>query len=270
MGVSSMEKSRLIRPPLDLSLREKRVRFDLAYNLSRTRPMRVLLARAVAPDSPKLALALGEQLVRRPRRVLALTAHEDDLEFFAGGTLRRMAEAGSEIHAVVLSDGEKRGNWTDLADKRKAEQERAARMQGYASVQFLGLPDFGLPEDPRLEHLVARAWDQIWPDVVFAFDPKEILPQTANRDHKALGRTVMDLARARLQSGAELYFYGTRSPNLLVDITAAMAEKLKAVKAHQSQMVLFSEQETDGFFRLMAGIHAGSSGARYAEPFFWL
>ncbi|MFZ5825402.1 MAG: PIG-L deacetylase family protein [Bacillota bacterium] len=265
-----MERSSLVRPKIDLSLREKRLRFDLLFNMARTGPMQALAARAVAPDSPKLALALGELLVGSPRRVLALTCHEDDLEFFAGGTLRRMALAGSQIHAVVLSDGEKRGNWTDLADKRVSEQERAARMQGYASVQFIGLPDFGLPEDPRLERLVARAWDQLWPEVVFAFDPKEILPQTANRDHKALGRTVMDLARARFHTGAEVYFYGTRHPNVLVDITAVMGEKLQAVKAHQSQMVLFSEEETDAFFRLMARIHAGNSGVAYAEPLFRL
>ncbi|MFZ5817206.1 MAG: PIG-L deacetylase family protein [Bacillota bacterium] len=265
-----MEKSRLIRPPVDLSLRDKRLRFDAAYNLARTGPVRRLLTRAVAPDSPELALALGERLARIPRRVLALTAHEDDLEFFAGGTLRRMARAGSRIHAVVLSDGEKRGNWTDLADKRVSEQRRAARLQGYESVQFMGLPDFGLPEDPRLEHLVARAWDQIWPEVVFAFDPKEILPQTANRDHKALGRTVADLARARFHTGAEVYFYGTRHPDVLVEITGVMAEKLEAVLAHQSQMVLFSREETAGFFQLLGRVHGGSGGVRYAEPFFRL
>jgi LmbE family N-acetylglucosaminyl deacetylase len=254
----------------DRTLAFKRGLFSALYNVTRLPGVEALLARYVAPDQPALSLAQGEGLVRTPRRVLALTAHPDDLEFFAGGTLRRMAMAGSQIFAVVMTDGEKRGNWTDLGGQRRSEQEQAARFQGYHSVRFMGLPDFGLPEDPRLELLVARAWDEIAPEVVFAFDPKELLPQTANRDHKALGRTVMDLARARLDTGAQVYFYGTHHPTVLVDISMVMGDKLRAVKAHQSQMVFLDETETDGTIRSMAQIAAGASGCAYAEPLYRL
>ncbi|MDF2626688.1 MAG: hypothetical protein K0R39_519 [Symbiobacteriaceae bacterium] len=254
----------------DRTLSAKRSIFGaLAYMTSRP-GAEAFVASQMAPDEPALALALGEGLVRSPRRVLALTAHPDDLEFFAGGTLRRMALAGSQIFAVVMTDGEKRGNWTDLGGQRRSEQEAAARFQGYASVKFMGLPDFGLPEDPRLEHLVARTWDEIAPEVVFAFDPKELLPQTANRDHKALGRTVMDLARARMQTGAQVYFYGTHHPSVLVDITPVIADKLQAVKAHQSQMVFLDEAETDRTIQSMARMAAGASGCAYAEPLYRL
>lgn len=260
----------LVRPKPDPTLSAKRVLFQGLYRLGRHAWAERLAARYIAPDHPGLALAMGELLVRSPRRVLALTAHPDDLEFFCGGTLRRMALAGSRIAAVVLSDGEKRGNWRDLAQKRQEEQRQAAHMQGYESVTFLGLPDFGLPEDPRLELLVARAWDQVAPEVVLAFDPKELVPQMANRDHKALGRTVMDLARARYFSGAQVYFYGTHLPDTLVDIAPVMNDKLAAVKAHQSQMVYLNEQETDGAIRLMGRIMAGTSTATYAETLYRL
>jgi LmbE family N-acetylglucosaminyl deacetylase len=181
-----------------------------------------------------------------------------------------MALAGSQIFAVVMTDGEKRGNWTELGEKRRAEQETAARLQGYHSVSFMGLQDFGLPEDPRLELLVTRAWDEVAPEAVFAFDPKELLPQTANRDHKALGRTVMDLARARLATGARVYFYGTHHPNVLVDISMVMGDKLRAVKAHQSQMLFLDERETDGTIQMMARIAASAAGCAYAEPLYRL
>ena len=254
----------------DLTLSFKRGLFSALYRSARCPWLQGVFARQMAPDSPALALALGESLVQTPRRVLALTAHPDDLEFFAGGTLRRMALAGSQIFAVVMNDGEKRGNWKDLGGQRRSEQELAARLQGYQSVTFMGLPDFGLPEEPRLEPLVTRAWDQVAPEVVFAFDPKELLPQTANRDHKALGRTVMDLARARMHTGAQVYFYGTHHPDVLVEITAVMDAKLRAVKAHQSQMVFLDEAETDGTMRLMARLAAGKSACELAEPLYRL
>ncbi len=249
----------------DRSLAVKRRLFAALYRIGSLPPVERLAARLVAPDHALLALSQGELLVSTARRVLAFTAHPDDLEFFCGGTLRRMALAGSRITAVVLTDGEKRGNWLDLAEQRQAEQWQAARLQGYESVTFLGLPDFGLPEDPRLERLLARAWDEAAPQVVFAFDPKELLPRMANRDHKALGRAILDLARSRVSSGAQVYFYGTRSPDVLVDISPVIADKLRAVKAHRSQMVYLDEDATDGAVRLLARIMAGRSGVAYAE-----
>lgn len=260
----------LVRAKPDPTLSAKRLLFEGMLQLGRQAWVERMAARFIAPDHPGLALAQGELLVRSPRRVLALTAHPDDLEFFCGGTLRRMALAGSRIAAVVLSDGEKRGNWRDLAQKRQDEQRHAARLQGYESVTFLGLPDFGLPEDPRLELLVTRAWDQVAPEVVLAFDPKELVPQMANRDHKALGRTVMDLARARYFSGTQVWFYGTHLPDALVDITPVMPDKLAAVKAHQTQMVYLSEPETNSAMELMGRIMAGRSGVTYAEALYRL
>jgi len=254
----------------DLTLAIKRVIFSAFFRFASVPVVERLVARQIAPPYPDFALAQGEELVALPRRVLALTAHPDDLEFFAGGTLRRMALAGSRIHAVVMSDGEKRGNWSDLGGQRRSEQEAAARLQGYASVSYLGLPDFGLPEDPRLEHLVAREWDRLAPEVVFAFDPKELVPNMANRDHKALGRTVMDLARARLRTRVAVYFYGTRHPNLLVDIAPVLADKYRAVKAHQSQMVFLDEPETNGAIRLMARLAGGPASGVLAEPIYRL
>jgi len=254
----------------DRTLALKRRLFSGLYRFGSLRWVEAPAARFMAPDHLALAVAQGELLVRAPRRVLAFTAHPDDLEFFCGGTLRRMALAGSRITAVVLSDGEKRGNWRDLAGQRRAEQWHAARLQGYESVTFLGLPDFGLPEDPRLEPVLARAWDHAGPEVVFAFDPKELIPNMANRDHKALGRAVMDLARSRVDSRAQVYFYGTRSPDVLVDISAVIEDKLRAVKAHRSQMVYLDEAGTDGAIKLMGRIMAGGAEVSYAEGLYRL
>ncbi|MBY6275938.1 PIG-L deacetylase family protein [Symbiobacterium thermophilum] len=254
----------------DRTLAVKRRLFSGLYRFGSLRWVEWMAACLVAPDHPELARAQGELLVSTPRRVLAFTAHPDDLEFFCGGTLRRMALAGSRITAVVLTDGEKRGNWRDLAEQRQAEQWQAARLQGYEAVHFLGLPDFGLAEDPRLERLLARAWDHAGPEVVLAFDPKELVPQMAHRDHKALGRAVMDLARSRAVSGAQVYFYGTRHPDVLVDISPVIDDKVRAVRAHRSQMVYLDEAETDGAVRLMARIMAGRSGVAYAEGLFRL
>lgn len=219
---------------------------------------------------PRLAAAAGEELVARPRRVLAFTAHPDDLELFAGGTLRRLALAGSYITAAVLSDGEKRGrDLPDLGGVRRAEQQAAAQILGYQQVRFFGLPDFGLPEDPRLEPTVARIWEEEAPEVVLAFDPKELFPGFANRDHKALGRTVMDLSRHHF-GRCRVYFYGTRHPNVLVDIGPVLPDKEAAVLSLASQMLYLTDEGHRRALRLWAAACAAGSGCQLAEPLYRL
>lgn len=199
--------------------------------------VRTLVAAALRPRDPGLALASGQELIARPGRVLALTCHPDDLEFFAGGTLRRLALAGSEITAGVLTDGEKGGNRPDLGEVRRAEMRRCAAVLGYHRVEFCGLSDYGLPEDPRLEREVTRLWEEARPGLVLAFDPLELAPKMANRDHKALGRAVADLARHHVADGVQVCFYGTRHPNVLVDISPVITDKIRAVLTHQSQHI---------------------------------
>lgn len=251
-----------------MSLFLKRVMWHGIYRAAWTLPGRWLVAAIFRAQHPALALAEGEALVSRPWRVLALTGHPDDLEFFCGGTLRRLALSGSDIRAVCLTDGEKRGNWTSLVEQRRAEQKAAAGIIGYRSVEFCGLPDFGLPEDPRLEQIVTDAWERHRPDLVLAFDPKELLPNVANRDHKALGRAVMDYARRN--PGARVCFYGTHQPNLLVDIGPVLDVKIQAVHAHRSQMVYLSLPGYAGAVKLQAMAAAHGTGRRYAEGLYRL
>lgn len=254
---------------VDLTLQVKRRLFGAGFALANTRCGRWAVSSMLKASQPELALQAGHELLGRPRRILALTAHPDDLEFFAGGTLRRLSLAGGEITAAVMSDGEKRSNLVDLGGVRRAEQQAAARHQGFRKVRFFGLTDFGLPEDPRLEPLVTQVWEQEQPEVVLAFDPKELFPGFANRDHKALGRTVLDLSKKRFGQ-CRVYFYGTRQPNVLVDIGPVIADKETAVLSHASQMVYLTEQGHRQAVRWLAEVSAAGAPCRYAEPLYRL
>ncbi len=57
-----------------------------------------------------------------PSVVLALTAHPDDAEFFAGGTLAGMIAAGARAHILVATDG-RRGSF----EHGSSELARVAR-----------------------------------------------------------------------------------------------------------------------------------------------
>lgn len=253
----------------DLTLLAKRCIFQNGFALANTAPGRAVVSALLRSQHPEAAVASGEELLSRPWRTLALTAHPDDLEFFAGGTIRRMVQAGCHITAAVLSDGEKRGNQVNLGGLRREEQQAAARKQGIQEVHFFGLTDFGFPEDPRLEPTVAKIWEEVQPELVLAFDPKELFPGLANRDHKALGRTVLDMSR-RFYGQARVYFYGSHHPNVLVDIGSVLADKEEAVLTHRSQMVYLTERGHREAVRWWAEVCAAGAPCRYAEPLYRL
>lgn len=239
------------------------------FGLASLPGIRSLAARLLRPRDPDLALLLGEELVASPRRVLALTCHADDLEFFGGGTLRRLALAGSEIVAAVLTDGEKGGNRPALGDVRRMEQQRCAEVLGYRRVEYSGLTDYGLPEDPRLEREVARHVREVRPEVILAFDPLELVPGMTNRDHKALGRAVADFARHVVADGVRVYFYGTRHADVLVDVTAVLEDKIRAVLSHQSQHIYLPRALYGDLVRYYGEI-SGAGRCRYAEALYRL
>nr|MDA8208720.1 PIG-L family deacetylase [Actinomycetota bacterium] len=53
--------------------------------------------------------------IEAPKRVMAVGAHPDDIEFGAGGTIAKWAQQGCEAIFVIMTDGSK-GTWNPEAD----------------------------------------------------------------------------------------------------------------------------------------------------------
>jgi LmbE family N-acetylglucosaminyl deacetylase len=112
-----------------------------------------------------------------PASALAISAHPDDAELCAGGTLAKWAAAGSTVHLLVCTDGSK-GTWDAetgrgaLVETRKAEQEAAWRALGATgTVTFLGRVDGELTSDLDTRGEVARCIRLTRPEVLLGHDP---------------------------------------------------------------------------------------------------
>jgi len=83
--------------------------------------------------------------------VLVVTAHPDDPEFLAGGTVAKLAKEGREVTYVIVTNGNKgSGDRTitsqRLAPLREEEQRRAAQVLGVERVASrVGTGTTGLP-----------------------------------------------------------------------------------------------------------------------------
>ncbi len=131
-----------------------------------------------------------------PETALAIGAHPDDIEFGAGATLARWAEAGCRIVHLVLTDGSK-GSWdpnTDLADlvaARQAECRTAARVLHGDSAErpddviFLGRIDGELTDDEATRRDVVRVIREIRPNAILGHDPWR--RYRLHPDHRAAG-----------------------------------------------------------------------------------
>lgn len=220
-----------------------------------------------------------------PSVVLALTAHPDDAEFFAGGTLAGMIASGARVHILVATDG-RRGSFehdsAGLAALRAEEGRRAAAALGAEPPILLGYPDLELDRLPAgtLREAFIRAIRQIRPDAVVAEDP--FAPYDPHPDHRAVAWAASDalsfshlplMHPEHLEQGlqphfvVEKYFFSEHPPstNRVIDVSATLDVKLKALAEHKSQ-VSFLVEDVLRQARL-AGLDVDSVlGTMAAEP----
>jgi LmbE family N-acetylglucosaminyl deacetylase len=204
--------------------------------------------RVVAPE------ALGFE------RVLAIGAHPDDAEFYAGATLARLAAAGARVSLLVVTGGQ-RGSLerrTDLEALRAAEQASAAAALGCRVHASLGRMDGELEPDRELLAALVLAIRRERPELVLSHDPRtrfsvtDGIAQPGHSDHRATGGAVLDAVMPRAPNPnffpeqlegtglrpwypREVWLFDTTLPDLLVPAAPGLEQKLAALRAHASQ-----------------------------------
>lgn len=130
-----------------------------------------------------------------PRRVLAIGAHSDDIEFGCGATLAKWADAGAEVCLCICTDGSK-GTWDPLEDlaalsaRREDEQRDAAKILGATDVRFLRRIDGELLNDVGTRAEVCAAIREVRPEVVLGHDPWQ--PYRLHPDHREAGLLAVE------------------------------------------------------------------------------
>ncbi|MDP2872193.1 MAG: PIG-L deacetylase family protein [Bacillota bacterium] len=216
---------------------------------------------------PELVRAAGEELVSTPRRVLVVAAHPDDVEWYTGGTLIRMALAGSEVTLLLATDGERgRGPdvHPDLGAVRRAEQAEAALRMGCSQVVSLGLPDMGLRGHDELQALIRKTWEQVDPEVVITFDARYPQFPYVHPDHQAVGRAAAAIFDGLAGPRPALLLFHSRRPDTVIDITASISGKIHALNAHRTQGFLGGEP---AMMVGRAGAAGRSIGTGFGEAF---
>ncbi|CAN5859900.1 PIG-L family deacetylase [soil metagenome] len=187
-----------------------------------------------------------------PARALALGAHPDDVEFGAGATLAKWAEAGCEVSLVVCTDGSK-GTWDPAADlstlvatRQTEASSAAARLGATGEVVFLSRVDGELENDRATRSELARCIRRLRPDVLLGHDPWK--RYRLHPDHRAAGFLTCDaLVAARdphffadhgvapLRPGTLLLFEADEPDHAERVKPTHVDAKIAALEAHESQ-----------------------------------
>lgn len=191
-------------------------------------------------------------------RVLAVGAHPDDVEFYAGATLAGLAREGADVQIVICTDGSRGGGGgAELAAQRRSEAERAAAALGCARPRFLGYADGELVNDDALRRDLVREIRAVRPELLLAHDPTTLwissgaLARLGHSDHRAAGEAVLDALYPRSLLGSfypelaaqglapwiarELWLFDTTAPDHFREVGALREVKREALFCHASQ-----------------------------------
>jgi bacillithiol biosynthesis deacetylase BshB1 len=184
---------------------------------------------------------------------LFLGAHPDDVELSCGGLAALLAAHGHAVGIADLTRGERgtRGS----AEERAAEADAAARELGVACRESLGLPDLGLDRgDQAQQAAVVSCLRRHRPRLVVAPDPDDAHPDHVEASHLVrracylaglvrfgdAGGTAGREGDAGMRHRPERLLFalyrGAARAHLVVDVSAVWERRMRAVRAHSSQL----------------------------------
>lgn len=219
--------------------------------------------------------------------ILAISAHPDDVEVAAGGTLLRHVAQGKKVGLLDLTKAELSTRGTPV--QRSVEALLSARLLGAAIREQCDLPDgFFIADESNLLKVVAQI-RKFQPEIILANAIEDRHPD----HHRAANLVVQAAFLANLikvqtiENGRQQKPWRTQAvyhyvqdricrPDFVVDISAYIEQKFEAIRAYKSQFYQpdCTDPETPiscpSFFEALRGRNAmlgRQVGVEYAEAF---
>ncbi len=226
-----------------------------------------------------------------PTKVLVVSAHPDDVDFGAAGSVAVWTDQGIEVEYCIVTDGSAGSadpavEVAVLREIRQHEQRKAAAEVGVSEVHFLGYPDGALQVSLELRRDIARVIRMVKPQRVVCQSPERNWDRirASHPDHLAAGEATLqavypdarnpysypELLAAGLEPHVVEQVWLMASPRATqaVDITAVIERKIAALHCHVSQLT--DPERIDDMIREWGSANAlalGLAAGRLAESF---
>ncbi len=192
-------------------------------------------------------------------RILVVTAHPDDLDFGASGTIAQWVKAGIEVSYCIATNGDQGGEDPDVPRQempkiRQREQRDAGAAVGVTNIEFLNYRDGWLEPTIELRKKIVREIRKVRPQRMVIQSPERNWDRlfSSHPDHMAAGEAAIQavypdarnafafedlLKEEGLQPWTvdEVWVMSAANPNHHVDITDTFDQKMAALHSHVSQ-----------------------------------
>lgn len=233
------------------------------------------------------------EALTEPKKMMAIVAHHDDIEFGCAGSIAKWIEEGADVTYVIITDGGAGSNEPgvireELAAQRKKEQLEAAAAVGVTDVRFLGYQDGQLAPTMELRKELTLIIREVKPFRVIIQDPSTYFfgdGYINHPDHRAAGEAALyavfpssetrPIFSELLDEGlephkvSELFMNLSLNPTHFVDITNVFEKKKASLRAHVSQLGAGDDFE-NGAMKFIDERNAAAGekfGVGYAEAF---
>jgi LmbE family N-acetylglucosaminyl deacetylase len=221
------------------------------------------------------------------KKILTIAAHPDDEILGCGATMAKLAEAGNEVHILIMAEGltsrqvkrDRESKNTELSELALSA-ERASKAIGALSIELSDFPDNRMDGVELLDIIkkVESKIELIQPDILFTHFPGDL-----NIDHRITAEAVITAARPLPdQKIKEIYFFEVPSstdyqiysdrlsfqPNVYYQISQSqMDQKLKALECYHTEMREFPHVRSIDAVRALSIYRGASIGYLFAEAF---
>jgi len=160
--------------------------------------------------------------------ILAIGSHPDDIEFGCGGALAKFAAKGHQVSLMVMT----RGGLGAPPKIRAKEQADSKLILGAQQVFWGGYRDTYLVADRNMIVKIEKVIARVQPAFIFCHYPDD-----THQDHRNLCQATVSATRYVKNV---LFYEGPTtqnfSPQIFIDISDTLEQKVQALKAHRSQI----------------------------------
>ena len=225
----------------------------------------------------------------KKKKVLVIAAHPDDEVLGCGGTIARHADAGDQVHILIMAEGatsrqlqRDRAQASEELSALEEAAKTAGTILGAAGVEVLDLPDNRLDSLERLDLIkqIENRIDCYQPEVIYVHHAGDV-----NVDHRRLheavttacrptpGQLVRRILSYEVASSTEWQPPGSGpafTPNWFVDISGQWDRKRDALLGYASEMRAWPHARSLKALEHLARWRGAQVGVEAAEAFFLL
>lgn len=213
-------------------------------------------------------------------RVMVIAVHPDDETLGCGGTLLRLKNMGKKTAWLIVTNTNNNPLYKDtFINTRNAEVEKVKELYGFDKTYWLPFWASKLEEAPKFDivNAIDAAVKEFKPDTIFLPFPWDIHKEHQVAFEAALACTkvfrnpfvkrVILMETPSETDFAPAHVVNPFNPNLFVDISAHIDQKLSIMRVFESEVQPHPFPRSIESLQALATVRGGQSGCTAAESF---